>query len=143
MTDGKVSMTLELELHVASLLREACPNTGIGEYIDRIVQQRMAAWRRGVSELERAGWTSDELCAATEALRDVLFLHLYDSRELVDELRWVGQRRLARRIVRRPELARLLLCVVLELLAGNAACERSVRLMSRRARPWWRSLGAA
>jgi len=143
MTDRKVSLTLELDCHVETLLREACPGTALGVYIDRVVQQRMAAWRRGVSELERAGWTSDELRAAAEGLREVLFLHLFTHRQLADELRWVGLRRLARRIARRPDRARDLLCVVLELIAGNAACEHSVGFMRHRPKPWWRSLGAA
>lgn len=139
--DERVVRAVALDAHIVRLLQEVCPNdASIAAYLGQVVVERARRWRRGLSELERAGWGRHELLDGAAALQSVPLLEHCDPRELALELRWAGRHQLARRVARQPAVAQALLCVVLELRTGNQACVRAVGLMTPPLAPWWRRL---
>jgi hypothetical protein len=135
----KMRLTLDLNRAVVQQLRQACETEAdISAYLEHIVLSRSIAWRRSVRALEDAGWTSDEVQAVRDALTGEPFADFFNAHDLAAELRWVGLRRLSRRVARSAEAARAIVCVVAELRAQNAACDRAIRLMRPPRRRWWR-----
>lgn len=135
---GNAFMQVDLHEHTLVVLREAVPEDGsrpahanLGRYIDRVIQERASVWRRALNDLENAGWGSRDIAVACAHLVAELFLHHFENADVVTALSDFGLKKQARRVRRRPKLARALLCVALELRADNAACRSELE----RARP--------
>lgn len=135
----RIRLTLDLHWAVVQQLQQVCDRgADISAYLEHIVLSRSIAWRRSVRSLEDAGWTRDEVKAVHEALAGELFADSFNAHDLAAVLRWAGLRQLSRRVAKSAEAARAVVCVVAELRAQNAACDRAVRLMRTRRKRWWR-----
>jgi hypothetical protein len=153
MISGNAFMQVDLHEHTLIVLREAVPADGsspahaaLGRYIDYVVQERASVWRRALSDLEDAGWGSNDISVACARLVTELFLHHFEIADVVTALGYLGLKKHARRVRGQPKLARALLCVALELRAENAACRSEIgrvralrkRTVGERARGWLR-----
>jgi hypothetical protein len=135
----KVWFRLPLDIAVVRQLQQACPTEAdVAAYVERVLLQHYRAWQRSITTLEDTGWTGADVQSVHEALRGEPFLEWFRARELASTLRWSGLRHLSRRLEKSDAGVQALVCVLSELRAGNAACERSVRLMQPRRLRWWR-----